>query len=406
MTGPSRLAGLRAVTLALATATAASTGCAVEDTPAVDRSQHEVRGTRLGDPLPGLSAELIDVFFAGEDLFVRDITIAEGLGPLYIEASCVACHALGGIGGGDRLHDENHFVNRLPPAEVLQTRSITALGSACDVAPEEVAADTVIARRNPLQVFGDGLIDHVALDTIDDYVRAVPERGVRGKLGTGRFGWKAQSPTLTGFTAAAANGTMSITTGTAAEQTRFGVAPAAIDPDCSNAALGATTPNDDGRFLRTVVAWEALLAPPARRGDGEAAARGEQIFDELACTLCHRPTMTTRDQDYLLPMPDGTTRPVPQLRNQTIALYSDLLLHDMGPGLAEAISQANAAPSELRTPPLWGVGDRTRFLHDGRAHSLDDAIRAHGGEASEVVAGYEQLDDEDRAHLLAFLRSL
>ena len=384
---------------------AGAAGCAVDDPPDLGAAREDLRRARLGDPLPGLDPELLDVFRAGEAAFTRDLTVEEGLGPLFIESSCVACHALGGVGGGDRLHDANHVVARLPPAEVVQTRSIAELGSLCRVTPEDVAPDVALAVRNPLQAFGDGLIDHVAPATLAEYVRAVPERGVRGKLGAGRFGWKAQSGTLAAFTAAAANGTMSLTTGAAAEQTRFGVAPDVIDPACANAVLGARTPNDDGTLLRTIVAWEALLAPPERHPSAAADA-GERIFGDTGCALCHRPTMTTRDSDYLLPMADGRVRAVPQLRAQTIAPYSDLLLHDMGAANAELIVQGNATARELRTPPLWGVGHRARFLHDGRATSLDEAIRLHGGEATEIRDAYEALPADERALLLVFLASL
>jgi CxxC motif-containing protein (DUF1111 family) len=383
----------------------AAGGCVLDDGPTVAATTAELRDSHLGEPIAGLEPELLDVFRAGEAAFERELTVEEGLGPLFVESSCASCHSLGAVGGADRLTDPNHLLQRLPPAEVVQTRSIAGMGTGCELAPETVADGTALAARNPLQAFGDGLIDHVALATIAEYVRETPERGVRGKLGVGRFGWKAQSATLTAFTAAAANGTMSLTTGAAAEQTRFGVAPAALDPACSNAALGASTPNDDGHFLRAVVAWEALLAPPRRRADA-AAEEGEQVFTATGCPLCHRPSMTTRDADYQLALPDGTVRAVPQLRNQIIKLYSDLLLHDLGADNAELIAQGNALPAELRTPPLWGLGHRKAFLHDGRATSLDDAIRAHGGEASEIRAAYAALTADDRAHLLAFLRSL
>lgn len=394
-----------AVSTVIAAALGLAGGCAGDEPPDLGAATEAIHAPHLGDPLPGLDPDLLDLFFVGEAEFERDLTVADGLGPLFIESSCVACHALGGVGGADRGLDENHLVTRLPPGEVLQTRAIAELGSPCAITPEELPAGTPIAPRNSLQAFGVGLIDHLAVSTIDDYVRAVPERGVRGKLGVGRFGWKAQAGTLTAFTVAAANGTMSLTTGASNEQTRFGVSPAIVDPACSNAALGASTPNDDGHFLRTVVAWQALLAPPGRRPSA-AGQRGEEVFTDAGCALCHRPSMTTRDVDYLLVLPDGSTRAVPQLRNQTAELWSDLLLHDMGPEAAELIVMGNATPSELRTPPLWGVGHRTRFLHDGRARTLDEAIEAHGGEAAEVREAYRALPPKLRQELLAFLKSL
>jgi len=150
-----------------------------------------------------------------------------------------------------------------------------------------------------------------------------------------------------------------------------------------------------------------FLAPPAPSADkpGGAAsiARGRERFAQAGCVLCHTPKLQTGNST------------VAALRNQPVNLYSDLLVHDMGPGLADGISQGQAGPREFRTAPLWGLGQRRFFLHDGRASDLRQAIQAHrsgsrltfnASEANEVIKAYERLDDAQKQDLLNFLRSL
>lgn len=144
-----------------------------------------------------------------------------------------------------------------------------------------------------------------------------------------------------------------------------------------------------------------LLKPPARGNETAEVLRGEQLFDEIGCASCHVPMMRT-----------GTSG-IPELSEVDAHLYSDLLLHDMGPGLADNRPDGDADGSEWRTPPLWGtrlVGDFLNgeefYLHDGRARSVSEAIGEHGGEAQGSSDAYTGLSTDDRQALIAFVESL
>jgi len=150
-----------------------------------------------------------------------------------------------------------------------------------------------------------------------------------------------------------------------------------------------------------------FLAPPARSPDTPGGfvsiERGRKLFTDTGCALCHTPTLNTGNSA------------VAALRNQPANLFSDLLVHDMGPGLADGITQGQAGPREFRTAPLWGLGQRLFFLHDGRTSDLREAIRAHrsgsvltfnASEGNAVVRNFNALQDGQKQDLLNFLRSL
>jgi len=167
------------------------------------------------------------------------------------------------------------------------------------------------------------------------------------------------------------------------------------------AAVDGGSPEVNARKLDRVTFYVRTLAVPARRDIDDAAARaGERSFASLGCTACHRPELRTANSD------------VAALSNQTIRPYSDLLLHDMGAGLADGRPDGLASGSEWRTAPLWGIGlvqtvnRHSRFLHDGRARNLQEAILWHGGEAAGAMRRFRALPRRDRQKLIAFLRSL
>ena len=146
-----------------------------------------------------------------------------------------------------------------------------------------------------------------------------------------------------------------------------------------------------------------FLAPPTPAPDTPSTIRGRQLFTDVGCALCHTPTLHTGNAA------------VEALRNKDVNLYSDLALHNMGQELADGISQGNAAGDEFRTAPLWGLGKRIFFLHDGRTSDLMEAIQAHasrGGarirpsEANQVIAQFNQLPESDKQNILDFLRGL
>jgi CxxC motif-containing protein (DUF1111 family) len=196
----------------------------------------------------------------------------------------------------------------------------------------------------------------------------------------GRFGWKADAATLGDFVGQALRNELGITNP---------VAPVDLIPssasDLAGCAGASPDPEDDGTLVDAVAAYVARLSPvhgPA----SEATARGEPLFRSVGCGACHTPSLQAGE------------RPVP--------LYSDLLLHDMGPALDDGVIQGQATGREWRTTPLWGLSQRSRFLHDGRARSAQDAILAHGGEAGATVRRFRELSAEERALLLAFLDTL
>lgn len=212
----------------------------------------------------------------------------------------------------------------------------------------------------------------------------------------GRFGWKANQPTVEQQTAAAFHGDMGLTT------TLF------PEPHCAPSQLGCLTAKHGGEpevsteILRPVVFYASTLAVPARRNINDKMTQsGEKIFNQIGCQSCHLPEVKT-----------GVVEAFPELSNQTIRPYTDLLLHDMGDGLADGRPDFAASGKEWRTSPLWGIGlvesinNHTRFLHDGRARNLMEAVLWHGGEAEQSKQAVLGLNKDQRNALIAFLKSL
>lgn len=261
---------------------------------------------------------------------------------------------------------------------------------------EAIAESTVLQWHDEADADGDG---------ISGRANVIPDP-ITGEPRLGRFGWKAGASSLTHQVAAALNTDMGVMTSVlptpdcGAEQT-----------DCGNEA-GPELPD---HHLTDLVKYVALLGVrPRRELDDPAVVAGEQHFLDLGCDACHRPAMTT-----------SPYHPLAELRSQSIAPYTDLLLHDMGPGLADPLGEGQATGAEWRTAPLWGLGlgpcvtggvegpfqqqvcvPHASYLHDGRAQTIDEAIRWHGGEAQAATDAYLQLDADARDQLLAFLRSL
>src|SRR5579864_8735513 len=299
----------------------------------------------------------------------------------------------------------------------------------CHIVQPDFAAQFAagnLSFRIPLQLFGLGLIDSIQDREI--LARHDATADARAALGIGghpnrsgndhtitRFGWKAQNKSIPMFAAEAYNVEMGITNElfpTATEE----------DPDCNGS--GKPAPNDVTRTatddshnqafdnpLHILADWmqfQLLMrfmdAPQPDPSPRSSAVRGRQVFSDIGCDLCHTPQMQT-----------APAMNSPVLENRPVNLFSDLLLHHMGPGLADDIIQGAAGPDEFRTTPLWGVGQRLFFLHDGRTADLLDAIRAHSSpatqtypasEASTVVENFFHLHPNKQQDVLDFLRSL
>ncbi len=213
----------------------------------------------------------------------------------------------------------------------------------------------------------------------------------------GRFGWKANQPSLTQQTAGAFNGDLGITSNLFPQDH--------LSPDQQqqypNLPNGGTPEISDDIFKK-VVSYTRSLAVPARRDHDDAAVlRGKFLFKQINCAGCHRPEMNT-----------GTSGEIAALHNQKIWPYTDLLLHDMGLGLADSRPDFLATGTEWRTPPLWGIGmiptvnAHSFLLHDGRARNFEEAILWHGGEAEKSRDEFKKLNTADRDALLRFVESL
>lgn len=368
-----------------------------------------------GDPLPGLGAAQLEAFRAGELAFNRPFTEAEGLGPLYNQDRCSSCHDLPTSGGhgAEPVSKATRYAE--PEGCSLLTESggdlfqqiVSTAGRVRGLTPETIPPTaTATADIVPPPLYGLGLVDALPDELILE--RADPEDsdgdGISGRAvldgggRVGRFGWKAQHGTLNRFIEEAARLEMGLTTPTHPEEE-----PPSGLPMPEGADPAADPEVDDG-FLESLETYLTYLAPPPRSAaTGSSPPRdvdiqgdieeGERIFAFVGCDGCHVPTMTTPHSDD------------PALDRKTFRLYSDLLLHDLGPGLADTCTPA-ARPSEWRTAPLVGLGLRQVYLHDGRAQTLSTAIELHGGEASQTLETFRRLNQASRDQLLAFLRSL
>ncbi|MDB5274307.1 MAG: thiol oxidoreductase [Chitinophagaceae bacterium] len=213
----------------------------------------------------------------------------------------------------------------------------------------------------------------------------------------GRFGWKANQPTLRQQTAAAFLGDIGITSSLFPDQ-NLTTDQYALYGSLANGG----NPEVSDYILDNVVFYNATLAVPGRRNaKDDVVLQGKQLFLNLKCNSCHVPSMTT-----------GTHPKIPALSHQKIFPYTDLLLHDMGSDLADGRPDYLATASEWRTPPLWGIGlikqvsNHTNLLHDGRARNVEEAILWHGGEALKSKNDFLKLNASERAALIKFVNSL
>ena len=267
----------------------------------------------------------------------------------------------------------------------------------------QLAANNVIFRI-PTPLFGLGLVDNTPDPVLKANLAQQADRkaglGIRGRFnisgndGTiSKFGWKAQNKSLMLFAGEAYNVEMGITND--------------VMPNERNAVPGCVfnaTPEDThSQFPSGISDLEAfvdamtLSAPPTPAPSTPDTIAGQNVFEKVGCNLCHSETLTSAQSVYT------------GMSNVTYHPFSDFALHHMGPNLADGVSQGTAGPDEFRTAPLWGVGQRLYFLHDGRTADLLNAIQQHrseGSEANRVVRRFNDLSPADQQSLLNFLRSL
>jgi len=421
-----------------------------------------------GVPLSTLSPDQLAYFLDGQSRFINVDSVSGtvpgetngGLGPTFNSNSCGSCHAQPATGGSSPavnpqiaaasdagatntipgfitesgpvrearfpfLLNANGAVSQTPDGGVRDVFTITGRQDAagCSMAQPDFAQmqqlNNVIFRI-PTPVYGGGLIENIAEATI--YANMAANSALKQSLGISghpntsgndgtitRFGWKAQNKSLEMFAGEAYNVEMGVTNELFPSERSLPPASCLFNP----------TPEDSSNFpasgaavLSDVVAFSnfmRFLAPPLPSTQGipgnpslQSVTNGQAIFTQIHCDMCHTPSLTTASSSFTA-----------ALSNQTASLYSDLLVHHMGSGLADNITQGAAAPDEFRTAPLWGLGQRLFFLHDGRATpangGLLTAIQDHAGSGSEantVVGAFQLLTQQQQQDLLNFLRSL
>jgi CxxC motif-containing protein (DUF1111 family) len=322
----------------------------------------------------------------GADMFATQLSPFQAVGPLFNGRSCGDCHSdpiQGGMGAVD-----DTFVTRVGRVSgslfdplvgfggpVARAHSIADLGFPCGLRPGVPALANVTSRRSAMTLRGTALIDFVQPRDVLAAQTAQPA-DVRGKMNVlsdgrlGKFGWKAQFSTLVEFMGDAFTNEMGVTN------------PLAPNDEVRGCGASFLEPEIDAVPVQAVTAFMNTLDPVVPDATCLASA-GATTFAATGCASCHTPSF-----------------PGP---GRTINLYSDLLVHDMGAGFDDHFVAGAAGGAEWRTAPLWRLGERVHFLHDGRAASVADAITAHGGQAAASAAAFGALDATSRQALLDFL---
>ena len=405
-------------------------------------------GVRAGTPsaggaLSGLTSYEYAFFQQGLSTFQEVDDVSHGLGPTFNMDSCSGCHAFPAVGGSSPFLNpqvsvavKNGATNHVPffitsDGPVREARfkfvpgtsirdggvhglfTITGRADApgCVVQQPNFAAANAannLIFRIPTPLFGLGLIESIPDNVI--LANMAANQGQKNAMGVSghpnhngndgtiaRFGWKAQNKSLLLFSGEAYNAEMGVTNELFPNERdttpscQFNGSPE--DYTHMTEAVNYLSQSDIVSFA----VFMRFLQPPAPVTGDSSAVRGRAVFGQIGCALCHTPTLST-----------GKTASA-ALNQKNVNLYSDLLVHRMGSNLADNIVQGEAGPDEFRTAPLWGLGQRIFFLHDGRSRDLIDTILAHrsqGSEASNVIDSFASLPASAQQDLLHFLRSL
>jgi CxxC motif-containing protein (DUF1111 family) len=364
----------------------------------------------FGDSLRDLTATQAAAFAAGRTEFATVETVNDGLGPVFNGRSCGECHLAPALGGASR-----RVVTRIGTrvngvfdpltnfgGSLLQDHAIGPPdGSPHPFRPERVPpAATIIVHRRTTSLLGLGFVDATPDTTfvVLSQQEAARGDGTAGRVAqvqnisagmttAGKFGWKAQVPTLFQFAGDAYLNEMGITNPQFPNEN-------CPSGDCNELAFNPRPGlNDTGDSVQKFADFMMMIAPPPRGPITSDANDGEQVFARIGCGSCHTATLQS-----------GSSA-IAALDHKTYHPYSDFLLHDMG-SLGDNIDQGDAKGPEMRTAPLWGLRTLQTFLHDSRAQTIEDAIMAHDGQAAGSRNRFNSLGAADRAKLIAFLRSL
>jgi CxxC motif-containing protein (DUF1111 family) len=394
----------------------------------------------FGDPFAGLSPALQARFVAGQANFSSPDTPQTGLGPVFNNTPCAACHDASAVGGGSIITETRYgtvtngvfdplaqyggslihsqgigtFPTLVPSAVGPVGTQVNFVG---EIVPQPPAVPngpaTIVAGRRTTPLFGLGLVDAVPSSTFQAIAlleqQLTPETAGRVNVVSdvfadgqdpeeraGRFGWKCQHSTLFAFSGDAYLNEIGITTPLLPNENvpQDPNAGRLVNPALLAANPGPQPTNDpDNSSLSQFTDFMTFLAPPPKLALTAQAKRGAITFAQIGCANCHLPALTTGSSS------------IAQLNEVTFFPFSDFLLHDMGP-LGDGIAQAGAGQTEMRTAPLWGVRVLPSFLHDGRASTLSQAILAHAGQGQAARNNFANLSATGQANLIAFLNSL
>ena len=462
---------LRMLACAILVSTAATALAASHPTAAQKRPIDpgvRVGAAGAGGALPGLTSDETQFFQDGLTRFQNVEVVTgganNGLGPRFNSNQCSSCHLQPSVGGTSpkpnpliAVSTLNGAKNSLPwfitnngpirEARFKRNQNGTPDGGVhalfvitgradaggCNIAQPNFrpagnpitgqSGNRNIIFRIPTPVFGAGLIEAIPDTTILKNMKS--DTSMKARLGISghpnaiisgapnhsandgtitRFGWKAQNKSLLIFAGEAYNVEMGVTNHLFPQER-----------DETPGCLFNATPEDTVNFtanpntavlsdIDAFANFMRLLAPPTPAPDTLSVASGRAIFNRTGCSACHTPSLSTGKVAS-----GSATTPSAALSNQTVNLFSDLLLHHMGKGLADGITQGSAGADEFRSAPLWGLGQRVFFLHDGRTTNLVEAIEAHsspGSEANQVIRRFNRLGVKQQQDVIDFLRSL
>jgi CxxC motif-containing protein (DUF1111 family) len=360
-----------------------------------------------------LTATTSPTFAEAQETFQEVDAIADGLGPVFNDTSCVACHQNPVTGGGSQTTEfrAGNTVNGIftdhPGGSLINDRAIDP-----SIQEHLLAGNNTTTFRLSISVLGDGFIE--AIDSNDiNTVRLAQPAGMRGNLTqvavlesggalrTGRFGWKAQHASLLSFSADAYLNEIGITNRFArVENTSLGNS---VDPfDLIKEVNGVV--EDDENDIDVFAAFMRSTAAPPRGPINTTVTAGSALFDQIGCNVCHTRTFTTAPTGTVINQ--GAFTVPAALGNKIVHPFTDCLTHNIGTG--DGIVQDGQTVNRLRmkTPALWGLRTRPRMMHDGLSFTLTDAINRHQGEAASVTSAFNGLSTTQKNQLLAFLASL
>ena len=419
---------LRSVAVVVALAGLMTVGFWGLTQPASHVAQAGTNATVLGDPLPNLTSLETTMFNTGDIPFSKQWDPLSGLGPGFTQVGCQVCHAIpvnGGVGNSStastlfaKINSDGSF-NPLTNegGMLLQPQSNQRFIANCRIPGEVVPADaTIVATHQAPAVFGAGLIDNIPdsqilANAVDKGmgVHGVPNMVTdeHGNFRVGHFGFKAQTADLLQITALAEQHDLGVTNPLSPIEDK--PQGKSFPPACSI----PTEPNDNGTQMIAMYHYVLYLAPNT---PGAPNTNGQAQFINVGCALCHIPPGTsssyTTTAGAIVPVnwPITKTMKSKALSSQPVALYSDLLLHDLGGPDGDGIVIGFATGTMYRTAPLWGLSLKLNngvgLLHDGSAADVPSALLKHGGEASTVISNFNALSAQDQADLIAFISSL